>query len=121
MQGGREIKFQVWDQNAKEMWTWEDINIADKEGIMCFLDMLQQDQFIPRQFVGCHDKNGKEVYSGDLWIPSGTDNPYLVKWGKAGWWLYNPRNDMYWSPADELEHGEVIGNIYEHPELLQVG
>jgi uncharacterized phage protein (TIGR01671 family) len=127
MQAGREIKFQVWDKDAKQMWTWGDINIADKEGVMCFLDMLQQDQFIKRQFTGLRDKNGKEIYEGDIirakngvqigtviWVES--DCKYVVRWTKD-----NPTKMVYDSNMSSAQWCEVIGNIYENPELLQAG
>jgi uncharacterized phage protein (TIGR01671 family) len=127
MQAGREIKFQVWDQDAKKMWTWEDINKADQEGILCFLDMLEEDQFIPRQFTGLRDKNGKEIYEGDIirakngvqigtviWVES--DCKYVVRWTKD-----NPTKMVYDSNMSSAQWGEVIGNIYENPELLQAG
>jgi hypothetical protein len=118
MQAGREIKFQVWDQDAKKMWTWEDINKADQEGILCFLDMLEEDQFIPRQFTGHRDKNGREIYEKDIWLPQGSDTPRVIVWHRYGWWFKYPNGGVT-RPVESTEDGEIIGNIYENPGLLQ--
>lgn len=66
-----------------------------------------------QQFTGLHDKNGVEIYEGDV-VRSETYN--MDK--KEVRWSYT-----YWSPflyymSSVEEYFEVIGNIYENPELL---
>jgi uncharacterized phage protein (TIGR01671 family) len=121
MQAGREIKFQVWDQDAKKMRTWEDINKVDQEGILCFLDMLEEDQYIPRQFTGLRDKNGKEIYEGDILETRDDDGWFhlrVIYDEECARYLFVTDDDFY--APDELDLDEilVIGNIYENPELL---
>lgn len=123
MQVGHEVKFQVWDQDAKQMWTWEDIDAADKKGILRFLDMLVQDQFIPRRFTGLRDKHGCEIYEGDHMYASGNlyGEEYIgtVVWDKddARFEVVGLHGRFEYIP-DECY---VKGNIYENPELLEVG
>ncbi len=124
MQAGREIKFQVWDQDAKKMWTWEDIDAADKKGILRFLDMLVQDQFIPRRFTGLRDKNGKEIYEGD--IVDLRDHPFEGPMKINGVYEvgYNERMELCCGSLllhREIPYITVIGNIYENRDLLEVG
>lgn len=141
MKAGREIKFQVWDHDKQQMWTWDDIDAADQEGVLCFLSMLEQDQFIPRQFTGLHDKNGKEIYEGDIvknhrrastfgeellqviWQEAVIDTAKDgVRWTseKPGFRLIRIGRGMTTVYVSD-EDLEVIGNIYENPELLEVG
>jgi hypothetical protein len=54
-------------------------HMADKEGPLCFLDMLQQDQFIPRPFNGLFDRNGKGIYEGNVLEAQDDDESFYSK------------------------------------------
>ena len=82
------------------------------------------------QFTGLHDKNGKEIYEGDIITVRG-DYPRVVLWDKMSWaimpcelyndkhfWVMNlqhPGSDWWEEFADEME---VVGNIYDNPEFI---
>lgn len=72
------------------------------------------------QYTGLHDKNGKEIYEGD--ILSG-DGRWIVIFEYSQWGLdcLEKERRHEWLPFDEcdIEKCEVIGNIHDNPELLE--
>ncbi len=115
MQAGREIKFRMWDFENQEMIDGDSLafeeyapikHLLSRKGIM--------------QFTGLCDKNGKEIYEGDVWLLQGSDTPRVIVWHRYGWWFQYPGSAVT-KPVEWTEDGEVIGNIYENPELLEVG
>lgn len=75
------------------------------------------------QFTGLKDKNGKEVYEGDVLV--GLGDTYHVEWDKdeARWLLiYYDEHGTQWANSFHLGDNKdlkIIGNIYENPELLE--
>jgi len=66
------------------------------------------------QFIDSHDKNGKEIYEGDI-LKTSTGNKQVLWDGKDGLWCFSERVPLYFASINQRE---VIGNIYENPELL---
>jgi uncharacterized phage protein (TIGR01671 family) len=122
----REIKFRAWDENRRVMIpnitlaglkNWEGVN---------FYEWMQ--------FTGLLDKNGKEIYQGDLLKftnPEGerfyeglaevTSEPCgycfrpIPQLSEEEGMIKGYDSSMFWH---DKEYYEVIGNIYENPELL---
>lgn len=72
------------------------------------------------QFTGLKDKNGKEIYEGDILLHKALDirNVPVIWWG-SGWYVgYDDGKYHNVTALDYLGDCEVIGNIYENPELL---
>lgn len=109
----REIKFRAWDKDgvyAKSVPTMH----QDIEGSHMWGSFLYDDDFPVMQFTGLQDKDGVEIYEGDI-IQLGDDTFFLgadeivkVAWSSDGYWLYFRLFDKC----------EVIGNIHENPELV---
>ena len=99
----RKIKFRAWD---KKHMAYQ--GTPDLETLHSF--MFHYGDKILMQYTGLTDKNGKEIYEGDI-----------VKWGKIiekvemkdGCW------SMVLGTIVEEFNLEVIGNIYENPELIK--
>ena len=91
---------------------------------------IQQAEERSEQFTGLHDKNGKEIYDGDI-LKSVIGNIGFVRHSDSVCWhiTYNLKlNTSLKNPPDENlltqlwdshDRWEIIGNIYENPELLK--
>lgn len=123
----REIKFRMWDKNRKYMITWAAavpryvscngsvISITEGTCVSGHApDVRSEPDVEIMQFTGLHDKNGTPVYESDI-INEGSSI------GVVGWcdvyhrWEYKTQTS---SAGLYLFNGEVIGNIYQHPELI---
>ena len=72
------------------------------------------------QFTGLHDKNGKEIYEGDIICRRAMRNTF-VEYERCRWVLRydDPKVEWRQDLHNQISlHLEVIGNIYENPELL---
>jgi len=74
------------------------------------------------QFTGLTDKNGKEIYEGDILLTSGKLKSAIVFY-EAGFYLecHRYNGDLWYMPLNYgmLQNKEIIGNIYENPELIK--
>lgn len=118
----REIKFRVW-------------HIESKKYILCRLEFLSYVAFgsielIFEQYTGLKDKNGKEIYEGDV-LELSANNYWYVEWkiNNARFYLTSSfvhKNDLSdWKDGRRRieigvyhNDGTIVGNIQENPELL---
>lgn len=110
----RAIKFRAWNAQTKQM-EGPVAFFAPHEAIPTHWSLLQV-----MQFTGLTDKNGKEIYEGDIvenkaWEP----NRFQVGFDRGGFCFFNT-GDVYYNDAKYLTEFEVIGDIYQTPELLNL-
>ncbi len=112
----RIIKFRAWDKEEKEM-------LPVITGMHIAMVFENPKKFIPLQFTGLTDKNGKEIYEGDIlkFMPSNVENPQFTI-GVVHYSETDARYKVdYWSFGTDVyfSNMEIIGNIYENPNLLE--
>jgi uncharacterized phage protein (TIGR01671 family) len=131
----REIKFRAWFTLKNRMVNHESLSLfydSDEGFTFAFDDSTFVDEeyaegtlnYELMQFTGLYDKNGKEIYEGDI-VEDEYGNKFVVIWERFCWNL----SDFWWSekssaPDLAFYHEfqtriRVVGNIYENPELLQ--
>ena len=113
-------KFRAWDKETKTMNGMAEIYRNRNQEI----ELHPRDEnIILMQSTGLHDKNGKEIFEGDIVLV--LDSPYTVFYdNERGSYRLKPHDDR-WNVdyMSNFSHGgnfEVVGNIYENPELLEV-
>jgi hypothetical protein len=120
----REIKFRAWNKDEKKMWGHD---LMHKNRLFALSDFLPHQDFlvIPNgkhiilmQYTGLKDKNGKEIFEGDI-LTNGKFNCQIY-WENGQWrWQRLDANDsLYIYLLVNKNKVEIIGNIYENPELL---
>ena len=131
----REIKFRAWD-NKRKVWldtveVFHDGSWMGSSGdSMCTISGYSEPECVLMQYTGLKDKNGKEIYEGDIVLEVHRGESYVgrVIWengGATGWGLsipHGPRQvSFFWlnSVAAKNKKYKVIGNIYENPELIK--
>ena len=117
----REIEFRAWD---KETQSLRYVLVVDWLNGVVDLDSglieRQFDEVELMQSTGLVDKAGVQIFEGDIVILCWSDEVGESHWGKViikNPFEYTPEEARYFIHSDEIE---VIGNIYENPELLEV-
>ena len=138
----RDIKFRVWDKETKHMHICgedihDEISFENETNKAYYYNLqngcgsLREDSaYILMQYTGLKDKNGKDIYDGDIIFIKGETKLLDIK-GKveysnilAQFIITNTGNIVNEAePLGDYEEEDIekIGNVYDNPELLEEG
>lgn len=138
----KQIKFRAWDAERQEMY-------GEGHGMMYGQQEEMDDSLLIRfkhfegepifmQYTGLQDRKGQDIYEGDILTseqyPFQDEGKYnyhgVIEWIEEEASFYMTKrlankekrgmSDGISQPIEEIEEFEIIGNIYEHPHLLEV-
>lgn len=126
----REIKFRAWGNRQNKYLNPDDVSIR-ADGFITIFNVdgkhsrsvqppgdLLLPWFIIEQYTNLKDKNGTEIYEGDILIDD-TGEPteyWVVRFSDGG---FVGKCVGVTEHLFELTHLEVVGNIHENPELVE--
>jgi len=138
--GMREIKFRAWDKTENRMArNVEELKFNSKGIYAVVLNHLgfemrrRANDVELMQYTGLKDRNGKEIFEGDIVAFEDSDGGYeypdvvvntgIVEYGELGFYFTNrvaAEMDDFYIKDGRCDDVEVIGNIHDNPELMEV-
>ena len=144
------FKFRAWQENAKkglQAWSWQEM----KDTSLNDFFSNSNNRFVIMQYTGLKDKNGKDIFEGDIvkdifenaFNELFESENYKVEFVNCCWcfigerindcrpieseidlhnhFYFNELTTNFFDDNGNLKNFEVIGNVFENPELLKEG
>lgn len=119
----REIKFRAWDKLNKEMFNVEIMDFQERKVYRDTVSYRKFEDIELMQYTVLKDMREKEIYEGDILFESFGEKYYKVVFENGSFRaeLEGDFEEYSFDLIDVVAQGcEVLGNIYENPELLGV-
>ena len=125
----KEIKFRVWDKELKTYNTPCVHHLVKQDGIVSVvlnLDIIKicgTERFVKENYTGCKDKNGVEIFEGDIVKAYSEEFENENFTGKV---IFDEGSFLTWINKNDIrgvwcgDNIEVVGNVFENPELLNI-
>jgi phage uncharacterized protein TIGR01671 len=127
----RQYKFRAWDVNDQKMlYNIKELHLDIGKVLIegDTWDWYKRERIL-MQYTGLHDRNGNEIYEGDVVnVFCNCDSEYGCSHAPKSYTVFWHEDGLFDLAADDIPNDfakymedsyEVIGNIYEHPELLE--
>lgn len=107
----RAIRFRVWNKQNKTMYPSAPL-------YKCNFTTSNFDEYVVMQYTGLKDGYDKEIYEGDIILSIQSNIKYVVEFNKLEAAFLAVAKASY-IPSRGWKEAEVMGNIYENPELIK--
>ncbi|HAP4063763.1 TPA: hypothetical protein IUV45_000820 [Enterococcus faecalis] len=115
------LKFRAWDKNTNDMVDVKKIDLEKDGSIGCIVDYnginLDVSECVLMQSTGLKDKNGVEIFEGDIgWDDHQEVHGQVIFENGAFKYEWENISEDLFEATDDIE---IVGNIYENSELLE--